>query len=240
MDWKQDVHGLFVVIEGIDACGKETQSKILHKKFQERSNPEAVLLDFPNYKGVYGELIRGHLRKEWRVERRIALVDSNAEGALRELMNAQVFQALHSADKLIAAPFIRSNTVRGIPTVANRWWPSAFSYGKGDGLDGKWLLDQNLFLPRGDLNLLVDVNVKDSFDRRPNNRDRNEERGDYLAKVRENYLGLWEEMQELPQDDQDPSAWVVVNGRGSIEETAKQIEDAVERRVELLKGGKGS
>lgn len=56
--------GFFVVIEGIDHTGKETQSKLLEKRF-EKLGLRTFYFDFPQYKKRSSVFIRDYLAGEF-------------------------------------------------------------------------------------------------------------------------------------------------------------------------------
>lgn len=56
--------GKFIVIEGVDGSGKETQAKLLVKHLENIGTP-VMYLDFPQYDGFYGQIIAKYLRGEF-------------------------------------------------------------------------------------------------------------------------------------------------------------------------------
>ena len=55
--------GKFIVIEGTDCSGKETQTKLIEKKLKEQGY-KCMRLSFPVYDSPTGEIVRGMLSWE--------------------------------------------------------------------------------------------------------------------------------------------------------------------------------
>jgi dTMP kinase len=219
---------MFICIEGIDASGKATQSKLLAQHLG------AELFSFPDYEQPMGRLILGHLKGYWGAEpdgmdgacklgvvttadgRTISLADT-------KMLNAYVFQALQLANRMEKVAKIKEALAQKRPVVADRYWPSGVVYGSADGLDPEWLERIQAPLPQPDLYLLLDVDVAESSQRRPERRDRYEGNLEFLEKVHAIYRQLWANRQLREGNRQ----WVVVNGRLSVEEVGIQIQKAV-------------
>ena len=100
-----------VVIEGLDASGKQTHSKLLAEMLG------AKRFSFPNYESVTGKAILGHLKKEWCA--------ANIKDATKpNELDALVFQALQTANRLEVQPVIEM-ALRVGPVVFDRYWQSA-------------------------------------------------------------------------------------------------------------------
>lgn len=217
----------FICIEGIDAAGKATQSRLLAERLG------AELFSFPDYEQPAGHLILGHLKGYWEAApsadgvykmgvvaaedgRPISLADTKA-------LNAFVFQALQLTNRMEHATRISRLLAQGADVVADRYWPSGWAYGQADGLDGGWLERIQGYLPQPDLYLLLDVDPAHSVERRPDRRDRYEEQPGLQARVAFLYRRLWRERQR----GEGGLRWVVIDGRKSIENVSQQIEEAV-------------
>lgn len=226
------------VIEGMDAAGKATQSKMLAEKLG------ATRFSFPNYASDTGQAILLHLQKKWsavagcswdcRQMECMKFVDGEYVPAhpLPHHLDARVFQSLQTVNRIEILPEIYAALERG-PVVFDRYWQSAYIYGSLDGLDKEWLRTvQEKPMPRPDFNILIDVPVDAGFERRPERRDRYETNRPFLEKVRTAYLELWgwtnittPSVEWLTRSDRP--GWVVVNGLGTIEEVHERIIRAV-------------
>jgi thymidylate kinase len=114
------------------------------------------------------------------------------------------------------APEIVATLTGNRPVVADRYLASAIAYGMTDGLSYDWLLAAQAFLPQPDLNILLDVPVEASFERRPERRDQYELNKSYLQEVANNYRKLWLDR-----------GWLTVDGTGAVEEVHDKILAAV-------------
>jgi len=193
--------GKFIAFEGIDASGKELQSKELAEVLA------AHRYAFPAYHTRTGQMIQAHLRKAWQV----AGAKEHKDGTITivdPIGDALVFQALHFANRLEFASQIQLCREQGLNIVADRYTVSAEVYGASDGLDPEYLERLSLGLPQPDLTFLLDIPVKESFRRRPDRGgDRYEEDREKLEDVRQRYLDLFSWRRQ-----DDPKKWVIING----------------------------
>lgn len=223
---------MIVAIEGGDACGKATQTKLLAEKLG------GTRFAFPDYETPTGKAILGHLKKHWSVANPCDDPDckhrSREVEHFHELQNnidPLVFQCLQTVNRLELLPTIRlAQAVR--PLVFDRYWASALVYGVLDGLDPKWIELIQAPLPQPDAWVLIDVPVEEGFTRRPERRDRIESNRPYLEKVRVAYLRLFEERRLRRAVGAEGSAWHVINGLGTVEEVHARICTALAPRVE--------
>jgi len=233
----------FVVLEGIDACGKETQSKFLAEELRDELHREVLLVSFPRYETPLGKLMRRHLRGfvSLTEERTRDSSDPVVDGLsyhVRAPEDALAFQALMIADKADAAADIQAALGRGTIVVADRWWPSAYAYGKADGLDWQWLIHTHAALPQPNLNILLDISADESLRRsddperrKTKPRDRYEEDRKKLHAVRDNYLGLWHTFSGVGDL---PLSWRMIDGTDSRFNIRFEIWNLVITRLDEL------
>ena len=170
----------FVVVEGIDQSGKNTQSEILLRRFEDEGY-RANLLSFPNYKTRIGKLIKSFLsgKISYPPEVRHMLLSANRWETKSELEN---------------------HLKKGFALVCNRYSQSNIPYGVANGLDRKWLEALDDGLPKPDAVILIDISPKMSLARKGKERDLHEKDLNFLNKVRENYLRLAEEQNWITVD----------------------------------------
>lgn len=208
---------MFVCLEGIDASGKATHSRRLAERLK------AKLFSFPDYNTPMGHLIKGHLLRYWRAEP-ADTVPANAKPEAVDILNAKVFQALQLANRMEHAQEINDLVSTGHNVVTDRYWPSGFVYGAADGLDGQYIMETQRFLPQPDLFILMDIDPEDSILRRPERRDRYETQAGLMEQVAGLYRELWQVSAPLHALGK---RWVVVDARGTQEETAAKVWEAV-------------
>jgi dTMP kinase len=209
-----------IVIEGIDASGKATQSKLLAQRLA------AERFSFPNYKTPLGKAILRHLKRETHVAETIETLDITRSAP----EDALVFQAMCLANKCEMLPeMINAHLSHDI--VCDRWWPSAVAYGQADGLDRKWLESLHVCLrdemrPRAsarEVYFFLDVSEQEALRRRPEARDRYEQNREKQQQVRENYLALWK----------GRPSWYVIDGVGTVEDVQERIMKCLEKETDL-------
>ena len=197
--------GLFIAFEGIDASGKETQSKRLAEHLK------AHHLSFPDYSTPSGKLIKEHLLGHWF-----------ANGVERD---ATVFQSLQLTNRMEWAPTMSLWLQMGETVVADRYWASGYVYGGADGLNLNWLELIHRYLPQPDLYFLLDISVEESVRRRPNRGgDRYEEDLAKLEEVADRYRYLFDTKSRHMGD----KTWITLDGRLSPDEIHNQVLTHIE------------
>lgn len=218
---------MIICIEGGDASGKATQSKILADRLG------CPRFTFPDYETPAGKAILGNLKNEWAGASWHAYSGTHR---LDKQTNALVLQSLMATNRLERGAELRE-AARAGHVVLDRYDASAMVYGGLDGLDPAWIAAVNAQLPvRPDLYLLVDVPVDEGFRRRPERRDRYEKDRSYLERVREGYLRLFAERQAARSREMraysgapplgTPARWVTIDGLGAVETVAERIWNA--------------
>jgi dTMP kinase len=216
--------GAFIAIEGADANGKATQSKILAEKL------DAVLYSFPRYDiPPLGPAIRRHLEGEISTFQWEEPLDRWQKGAPEDVL---IFQSMMTVEKYHAAATI-NRELDSRHVIADRWTPSAEIYGWSDGLDAEWLRDIQLLLPKPDLLIYLEVSMEEALRRRPKLRDRYEKDPERQSLVRRLYRQIWERHPIHSYDIAKPR-YVIVDGEGSIEEVSQRIFVEVERCLSCL------
>jgi thymidylate kinase len=257
---------MIIAIEGGDACGKATQTKLLAERLG------GVRLAFPDYEQPCGKAILGHLKRQWKVCTMFDMIHAagmpryqqptaTEQYEMDDHLNALVFQCLQTVNRLEMLPVIHAVLSSERHLVFDRYTASGVVYGMLDGVDPTWVELVNASLPQPDLWVLLDVPVEEGFRRRPERRDRYEVDRAYLEKVRTGYLRLFEEKtrrrDELhqgveqianlldkhvggaPLKRRKPSwaHWHVVDGLGTVEEVQARIWNVVEPLVKQRGGG---
>lgn len=158
---------MIVAFEGIDASGKATQVRML-KKYAEDKGIPVKCLSFPNYETGTGKKIAELLK------------DPNRDPL--------VLQAMMSVNRYEAQPTIGYAQARGELVILDRYWMSGLVYGAGDGLDKNWLwvIHQQLIQPHQWF--ITDINIPESFKRRPAREDDYEADKGRLVSARMAYL----------------------------------------------------
>jgi dTMP kinase len=130
--------GAFICVEGLDASGKTTQSKLLVKNLR-RKGFNAIYTTEPS-KGRIGRLIRRHV-----------LLGENRLSVVLEAL-------LFSADRIDhlereVMPALKDKKI----VVSDRYLYSSLAYQGAAGLDLKWIEEINRWAVKPDLTVYIDI-----------------------------------------------------------------------------------
>lgn len=136
--WKMKGKGVFICVEGLDGCGKTTQTKLLVRRLREKGY-DAVYTAEPS-RGKIGKFIKKYcLHGKKRVS---SIVEALLFAADRyEHVENEIIPALNE-EKLV---------------VSDRYVYSSLAYQGAAGLDLKWIEKINEHAIRPDLAIFVDV-----------------------------------------------------------------------------------
>lgn len=185
---------MLITVEGVDAAGKGTQSRLLAKAL-EASTFTIFELSFPDYSTPLGELIRAELHRKLNVPR-----------------PRQYMQMMMAANRWECLPTIAFDNNNGV-TVVNRYTESNLAYGLANGLDLAWLREIERGLPVADIVIEIDVDPEKVLSRFKRVKDMNEEDVQYQKRTRAAYATVSE----------GDRRWHRVDGMGTIEEIHERI-----------------
>jgi dTMP kinase len=217
---------IFVAIEGADCCGKGTQVKYLAERL------EAKTFKFPDKNTPIGALIYDHLFKKWNVADRQQWRE--IQGDLKKV-DAMVFQCMQMANRLEHAQEI-VETLHTLKqnVVSDRYTASGVVYGGHDGLDQEYVHEIQDYLPKPDLNILLDINVDEVIERMKNRGDTPDryETPEITGNIITRYLQYWDSTSDLEEHK-----WAVINANQPPIEVAAEVVAALKsfRVTERLK-----
>ena len=221
---------LLIAIEGIDGCGKGTQTEHLARLLN------AWTLHFPNYDTPIGKLIKRMLTGE-------VLAGSGRMFGIQPETRATalILQSLMLTNRHeIMGTIMSALSKRSV--VLDRYHISGLVYGEYDGLDHDWLWDVHDTLPKPDLCILLDIDAAESFRRRPERQDADEANRDRIEKVSGLYRKLWNERPEMTSWQGTPTRWVHIDGSESPDHVSDLIENIVKEHrawvTAMQKGGR--
>ncbi len=190
--------GKFIVFEGLDKSGKETQAKMV-VEFLKSKDLLAVFTEEPNPHNMIGRLIRKWLNKEFEI---------GSGNAITLLYTADRYEHLNN--------FVIPNLEQGVSVVSDRYYYSTIAYQSIlYGADSEWIREVNKFARKPDLVILLDVPAEESLNRTRNN-DRHENM-DFQQKVRKAY-------DELKVKE----GFFVVDGNRTKEEVFSDVKKKIE------------
>ena len=163
--------GVLVNLEGIDGCGKSTQSKLLREKLEEEGE-KVIILKEPTK--------RPHGQKLWDV------LHGKRKASNEEILELFVLDRKQHVEEKIQ-PALDDGTV----VLMDRYYYSSMAYQVAGGIDVEEIREKHVFAPRPDVVLIFDLPVSVALERVKGHSDADEfEKEEHLEKVREAYLDL--------------------------------------------------
>jgi dTMP kinase len=163
--------GVLVNLEGIDGCGKSTQSKLLLKKL-EGEGEKVIILKEPTK--------RPHGQKLWDV------LHGKRKASNEEILELFVLDRKQHVEEKIR-PALDDGTV----ILMDRYYYSSMAYQVAGGIDVEDIRKKHAFAPKPDIVLIFDLPVSVALERVKGHSDADEfEKEEHLEKVREAYLDL--------------------------------------------------
>ena len=162
---------MLINLEGIDGCGKSTQSKFLMEKFEE-NNEKTIILKEPT-NGKYG-------KKLWE------MLSGKREATTEQILDLFVMDRKeHVNDKINPA------LKKGKIVLMDRYYYSTMAYQAAAGIDVNRIRKDNEFAPKPDIVLIFDLPVHLAMKRVIGHSVADVfEKEEHLEKVREAYLNL--------------------------------------------------
>jgi len=193
--------GKFIVIEGIDGCGGETQTNFL-SDFLSKKGYDVVLKSYPEYDKPIGEVIHNFLHRKYDFP-----IDAET--------------LMYFADFAKDAEEMEKMLESGKIIIADRYFTSTIVYQclKGFSLEKMLELAEMFRLPKPDLCIYVKISAETSFNRKmkekEGNLDRHEDNKKFLAAVAEGY--------EKAASDNSFCDWTIIDGEKTIDEVSDDI-----------------
>ena len=162
---------VLVNLEGIDGCGKSTQSKLLLEKL-EGEGEKVIILKEPTK--------RPHGQKLWD------MLHGKRKATNEEILELFVLDRKQHVEEKIE-PALDSGAV----VLMDRYYYSSMAYQVAGGIDVEEIREKHEFAPKPDVVLIFDLPVSVALKRVKGHSDADEfEKEEHLEKVREAYLNL--------------------------------------------------
>ena len=162
---------MLINLEGIDGCGKSTQSKLLMKKFEE-NNEKTIILKEPT-DGKYG-------KKLWE------MLSGKREATTEQILDLFVMDRKEHVKEKIN-PALKEGKI----VLMDRYYYSTMAYQAAAGIDVNRIRKDNEFAPKPDIVLIFDLPVDLAMKRVISHSVADVfEKEEHLEKVREAYLNL--------------------------------------------------
>ncbi|HPD19620.1 MAG TPA: dTMP kinase [Candidatus Pacearchaeota archaeon] len=193
--------GKFIVIEGIDGCGGETQTRLL-SDFLNKNNKPAEQITFPQYDKPIGKLIHEFLYNHYD-------------------FNPEVQTLLYFSEFVQSKENIKRSLKEGKILISDRYFTSTLAYQGLRGMETEKMLQlsQMFDIIKPDLTILLRISAETSVKRKikekGENLDRNEKDCQLLKELMEKYDDLAKKNIFC--------SWAVVDGEKTIEEVFNQL-----------------
>jgi dTMP kinase len=205
-----EAKGKFIVIEGIEGCGKGTQTKFL-SDFLSQKGKEVITKKYPEYGQPIGDLLDQWLHKKFE---------------LNVGTQALLFFADFIKDKEAMDNYLENGKI----VIADRYFTGTLIYQHINGFDyNKTLELSKLFnLRKPDLTIYIKISPEESFKRKLKqkgieNMDRHEEDKKFLKSLYETY--------EKMSRENIFCDWTVIDGEKPIEEVSKDILEVINKKL---------
>ena len=163
--------GVLVNLEGIDGCGKSTQSKLLQEKLEEEGE-KVIILKEPTK--------RPHGQKLWD------MLHGKRKATNEEILELFVLDRKQHVDEKIQPALDDEEVV-----LMDRYYYSSMAYQVAGGIDVEEIREKHAFAPKPDIVLIFDLPVSIALERVKGHSDADEfEKEEHLEKVRVAYLDL--------------------------------------------------
>ncbi len=206
-----ETRGKFIVLEGIEGCGKGTQTKLLSDFLSEKG--EILVKKYPDCGQPIGDVINGWLHKKYD-------------------FNFDVQALLYFADFLKDKELVENYLKSGKMVIGDRYFTSTIAYQrfKGVPLEKLLKLAEIFDLRKPDLCLYIKISPETSFERKMKQKsigsmDRHEEDKKFLN-------SLYEVYEKIVKDNVF-CEWAVIDGEKSIEEVSKEILGVINKKLEI-------
>ena len=193
---------MIITFEGGDQAGKKTQSAMLQKRLRS-AKIKTKLFSFPDYSTPIGKEINRYLHGKRKYP-------------------AQVIHCLLAANRWEKAAEIKKAQEKNSVVIMNRYRESNLVYGLANGLKLDWLEKLDEGLPKSDLVIILDVQQKESFARKKQNRDKFEKDKQFYSKISQGYKRLAKKKR-----------WRIVNASQSKTEVHDDVVRIVTKKMGL-------
>ena len=195
---------MFIIIEGIDGAGCETQGKNIVKMLKDKSRLVPTLIKYPDYEKNVGKLIKDFLYQN------------------KNLSPEQQF-LLYSLQFLLDKEMIAEKRKNGI-LIADRYFTTTLCYQTLEGISLEKALSfaEDFGIEKPDLVFYIkvdpDIAIKRKFGEQKE-KNRREKDFDFIRKTHKQY-------EELVKN-QVWTKWVEIDGNKSIDEVTKEIYNKI-------------
>lgn len=192
--------GLFIVFEGIDRCGKTTQSRLLAERLRGTLHMSVEQMNFPDRSSSIGKLLDGYLKQSAELD----------DHAVHLLFSANRWERRGAIENLLAA---------GTSIVCDRYAFSGVAFSSAKGLDMEWCKACDRGLPVPDVVFYMDIPLDRAAARGEFGKERYE-RSEFLHKVD----GRFRDLRSGGE-----AYWNIVDADRTVEEIHEDLFGRIQR-----------
>ena len=198
--------GAFILFEGIDRCGKTTQSNALATTLSSSGIP-VQQMRFPDRTTSIGTMIDGYLRE-------VTDLDDKA------------VHLLFAANRWEAAAKIEKTLAEGTTLIVDRYSYSGMVFTAAKGYDMQWCFSSEVGLPKPDAVIYMDLTVDEALTRGGFGNERYEKEA-FQRTVADLFVTL---------ADNDPETWFKCDAARKKEDITKELVAYVREIVNEIGG----
>ncbi|MFA5080680.1 MAG: dTMP kinase [Candidatus Paceibacterota bacterium] len=208
MEDKKNNLGRLIILEGIDGCGGETQSKLLSELLIKKGK-KVKIFSFPNYDSPIGQFLDSYLHGKYE-------------------LTPEIQTLFHYAGFLNSKKEIEEALLQGYIIICDRYVTTTMAYQGIQGIDYEKIMQLiNAFpIPKPDIVIYLRISAETSARRKmaeKGNLDRFEADLDFLQKVAQKYTDYAQRNVYCKQE--------IVNAEKRIEEVSTEIINIVNKIV---------
>lgn len=218
-----------IVIEGIDGCGKETQSKLLYKYLKGRGL-NVLLQSFPNYRNKSSALVKMFLNEEFGTGiNELNYYQSSLLFTVDRLVTFKTdLRNLPEDTILILDRYVQSNLLYELPLINNEKEREDYK---------EWLYDleySKLGLPKPDIVLYLDVPADISIKLREKRNTNKSEQEKDIYESNNRYL---EKVYNIGKELIKEEHWTVINciNNSELKSINEINKDIINKVLNVLK-----
>ena len=202
------VKGIFIVLDGLDGCGKSEMVKVLHNYLFSKSKKYRILTTREPTNGRYGKEIRDILANE---------DDPRING---QKMLGLFIKDREEHLKNTIIPFLNKSNDHDVNIViSDRYYYSTIAFQATQGLDRKMLIEINKEFLKPEIAFILDIKPEIALERIKTRKKEKFEQLAFMNKLRERFL-------ELPKLLNDNIK--IINASKDINEVFEDIKEEVD------------
>nr|MBA4405002.1 dTMP kinase [Nanoarchaeum sp.] len=211
--------GRFIVLEGIDGSGKNTQLSLITRELFDLNKRSDLKQTREPWKSEYGIQIREILHS-----------DLSPEDKAEECFD------LYVKDRALHVQMINDEISQGNVLISDRYYYSSIAYQQAQGIELERIIQANMVFPTPDLTIVFKISAENAMKRIKKNRTKQEkfEQLEFLTKVgsyfdhMQAFADRLDTAREAVNPDYKKENLVFIDANRKPERVYKEIEHCIE------------